>query len=88
MLDIKAIRENAEAIKERIATRGGDAHLLIDEVLACDESRRSAETDKQALQSERKQLSKQIGSLMGQARLTKRKQSKSKSVSSVTKLAP
>ena len=68
MLDIKAIRENAEAIKERLATRGGDAHLLIDEVLACDESRRSAETDKQALQSERKQLSKQIGSLMGQGK--------------------
>ena len=68
MLDIKAIRENAETIKKRLATRGGDAHLLIDEVLACDESRRSAETDKQALQSERKQLSKQIGSLMGQGK--------------------
>jgi len=68
MLDIKAIRENAEAIKERLATRGGDAHLLIDEVLACDESRRSAETDKQSFQSQRKQLSKQIGALMGQGK--------------------
>ena len=68
MLDIKAIRENAEAIKERLATRGGDAHLLIDEVLACDESRRSAETDKQSYQSQRKQLSKQIGALMGQGK--------------------
>ena len=68
MLDIKAIRENAEAIKERLATRGGDAHLLIDEVLACDESRRSAETDKQSFQSQRKQLSKQIGALIGQGK--------------------
>ena len=68
MLDIKAIREDAAAIKERLATRGGDTHLLIDEVLTCDESRRSAETDKQSLQSQRKQLSKQIGALMGQGK--------------------
>jgi len=68
MLDIKAIRENADTIKSRLATRGGDAHLLIDEVLACDTSRRKAETDKQALQSQRKQLSKQIGALMGQGK--------------------
>lgn len=68
MLDIKAIREDADAIKERLATRGGDSHLLIDEVLACDETRRKAETDKQSLQSERKQLSKQIGALMGQGK--------------------
>lgn len=68
MLDIKAIREDADSIKTRLATRGGDAHLLIDEVLACDESRRKAETDKQALQSRRKSLSKQIGALMGQGK--------------------
>ncbi|MCP5537778.1 MAG: serine--tRNA ligase [Akkermansiaceae bacterium] len=68
MLDIKAIREDAASIKERLSTRGGDAHLLIDEVLACDDSRRKAETDKQLLQSQRKQLSKQIGALMGQGR--------------------
>ncbi|NWK56213.1 serine--tRNA ligase [Verrucomicrobiaceae bacterium N1E253] len=68
MLDIKAIRENADSIKSRLATRGGDAHLLIDEVLACDETRRKAETDKQSLQSQRKQRSKQIGALMGQGK--------------------
>jgi len=68
MLDIKAIREDSDAIKTRLATRGGDAHLLIDEVLACDESRRKAETDKQSLQSQRKQLSKQIGALMSQGK--------------------
>ncbi len=68
MLDIKAIREDADTIKTRLATRGGDAHLLIDEVLACDETRRKAETDKQSLQSQRKSLSKQIGALMGQGK--------------------
>ena len=68
MLDIKAIREDADTIKNRLSTRGGDAHLLIDEVLACDETRRKAETQKQELQSQRKQLSKQIGALMGQGK--------------------
>ncbi len=64
MLDIKDIRENAEAIKAKLATRGGDAHTLIDEVLASDESRRKIETEKQKLQSERKTASKSIGALM------------------------
>ena len=68
MLDIKAIREDADTIKNRLSSRGGDAHLLIDEVLACDETRRKAETQKQELQSQRKQLSKQIGALMGQGK--------------------
>jgi len=61
MLDIKLIRENPEAIKQRVATRGGDAHLLIDELLASDEIRRKGETERQALQGERNSTSKQIG---------------------------
>ena len=68
MLDIKAIREDADTIKNRLSTRGGDAHLLIDEVLACDETRRKAETQKQELQSQRKQLSKQILIIIGRER--------------------
>jgi len=68
MLDIKAIRDNANTIQERLATRGGDAHNLIPELLSCDEARRHAETQKQTLQSERKQLSKQIGALMSQGK--------------------
>lgn len=68
MLDIKAIREDADTVKERLATRGGEAHLLIDEVLECDSARRKAETDMQSLLSQRKSLSKQIGALMGQGK--------------------
>lgn len=68
MLDIREIRENAEAIQARLATRGGDAHKLISEVLACDERRRAIETEKQQLQSERKSSSKEIGALMGQGK--------------------
>lgn len=63
MLDIREIRENPDAIRERLKARGGAHWTLIDEVLACDESRRKAETEKQQLQSERKSTSKQIGML-------------------------
>jgi len=61
MLDIREIRENTDAIRERLKARGGDHWTLIDKVLACDETRRKAETEKQQLQSERKTTSKQIG---------------------------
>jgi len=65
MLDIREIRENAAAFRDRLKARGGNHWTLIDEVLACDEVRRRAETEKQSLQSERKQTSKQIGMLKG-----------------------
>jgi len=65
MLDIRVIRENPDLIKERLKFRGGDHWKLVDEVLACDETRRAAETSKQQLQSSRKTISKQIGMLKG-----------------------
>lgn len=68
MLDIREIREHSEDIKQRLATRGGEAHNLIDEVLNCDSSRRKFETEKQQLQAERKNASKAIGALMGQGK--------------------
>ena len=61
MLDIREIRENAETLKTRLMNRGGEHHLLIDEVLVCDEKRREAETEKQQLQGDRKRISKEIG---------------------------
>ena len=63
MLDIKVIRENPDLVKERLANRHDGSADLIDEVLACDETRRKNETAKQALQSERKTTSKEIGKL-------------------------
>jgi len=65
MLDIRVIRENSEFVKTRLLARGGDAHTLIDDVLACDEDRRAAETTKQQLQNQRKTLSKEIGMRRG-----------------------
>jgi seryl-tRNA synthetase len=63
MLDIRVIRENPATVQERLKARGGDHWKLVDDVLACDESRRAAETSKQLLQSSRKTISKQIGML-------------------------
>ncbi len=65
MLDIRVIRENPATVQERLKLRGGDHWKLVDDVLACDESRRAAETAKQQLQSSRKTISKQIGILKG-----------------------
>ncbi len=61
MLDIRVIRDQAEEVRERLKARGGDHWKLIDQVLACDESRRYAETAKQEFQNRRKTISKQIG---------------------------
>ncbi|MGD7653670.1 MAG: serine--tRNA ligase [Verrucomicrobiales bacterium] len=66
MLDIRVIRENAEAVKDCLKNRGGDHWKLVDEVLACDETRRKCETEKQALQGSRKQISKRIGPMKAQ----------------------
>ncbi len=63
MLDIRVIRENSTTVQDRLKNRGGDHWKLVDDVLACDESRRAAETSKQVLQSSRKTISKQIGML-------------------------
>ncbi len=63
MLDIRVIRENPVSVQERLKNRGGEHWKLVDDVLACDEQRRKAETDKQTLQSSRKTISKEIGML-------------------------
>ena len=65
MLDIRAIRDNADEIIARLNTRGGDFGDAIRQVLACDETRRASETEQQGLLSQRKQTSKQIGMLKG-----------------------
>jgi seryl-tRNA synthetase len=63
MLDIRVIRENPTAVEDRLKARGGDHWKLIAAVLACDETRRKAETGKQQLQNQRNTVSKQIGML-------------------------
>jgi len=61
MLDIRLIREKPDYVKERLATRGGDAATLVDEILASDALRRSLETRLQQFNADRKRMSKEIG---------------------------
>jgi seryl-tRNA synthetase len=61
MLDIRTIRENPAAVRATLELRGSHHSKLIDEVIAYDEKRRIAETEKQSIQSQRKQLAKKIG---------------------------
>ncbi len=61
MLDIRLIRENPDLIKQRLANRSGDFAPIVDEVLSIDSARRTAETERQKLQSDRNRISKEIG---------------------------
>jgi seryl-tRNA synthetase len=63
MLDIRLLREDADAVKARLATRSGNYADLIDQILACDARRRESETRVQHLRAEKNRLSKEIGGL-------------------------
>ena len=66
MLDIKRIRDHTDAVKARLALRGGGDEKQIDQVLALDEERRRAITEVEQLKAKRNAASKEIGALMGQ----------------------
>ena len=66
MLDIRLLRENADLVKARLATRSADFSGTVDAILGIDAERRAAETRLQQLQAERNRLSKEIGKLRSQ----------------------
>ncbi len=80
MLDIRLIRENPDAVKERLALRGGDVHLKIDGVLNCDVQRRQAETRLQTLQADRNRTSKEIGAAKAKGQDTSEIQSRVRAI--------
>ncbi len=63
MLDIRFLREDATAVKTRLATRSGQYADLVDQILACDARRRESETRVQHLRAEKNRLSKEIGGI-------------------------
>jgi len=69
MLDIKRIRDNAAAVKTRLALRGGGDEQSIDQILRLDEERRRTITDVEQLKAKRNSASKEIGALMGQKKV-------------------
>lgn len=61
MLDIRAIRENAAAVQQRLATRGRGDERAIADVLKLDQQRRQRLQEVENLKAQRNQVSKQIG---------------------------
>jgi seryl-tRNA synthetase len=61
MLDIRLIRERADFVRERLATRGGGDEAKIDNVIQIDGERRKLETALQKLSADRNRLSKDVG---------------------------
>ncbi len=65
MLEVKNIRENIDTIKHRLKKRGmsDDALLILDEIIVIDDKRKQSQTSNDAILSQVKSLSGQIGSL-------------------------
>jgi seryl-tRNA synthetase len=63
VLDIRIVREQPDFVKSRLALRCSGDEEKIDELLRVDAERRIAETALQALNAERKKLSKEIGGM-------------------------
>ena len=64
MLQISYIRQNAEAVKERLAVRNFGNIALVDELIGLDESIRSQKAATETLQASINAASKEIGALM------------------------
>lgn len=60
MLDIKVIRNDPEAVKKAIESRGSNMDRVIDEVLKCDEIRRKILAEVESMKSTQNSVSKKI----------------------------
>ncbi len=68
MLNINFIRENKELVIERLSVKNFSATEIIGRILEADEKRRNSQAKADQLQSELKNLSKDIGNLFKQGR--------------------
>lgn len=60
MLDIKIIRNDPEAVKKAVGSRGANMDEVIDEVLRCDEVRRKTLAEVESMKSTQNAVSKKI----------------------------
>ncbi|MGI9144200.1 MAG: serine--tRNA ligase [Candidatus Planktophila sp.] len=65
MIDIKFIRENPDAVRASQKGRGEDTSI-VDQLLAIDETRRTAITEFETLRAEQNSLSKSVGAAKGE----------------------
>ena len=67
MIDLKALRENPEAVRASQRARGED-ETVVDALLSADERRRAAIARADALRGEQKSFGKQVGRAKGEER--------------------
>lgn len=66
MLTLKTLRDDPQAVIGKLAIKNFDAKPIVDRVLELDSLRRSLQTESDAILSQQKTLSSQIGALMKQ----------------------
>jgi seryl-tRNA synthetase len=70
VLDIKLIRDQPDFVRQRLATRGAGDEKLVEEMLHIDKLRRKHLSEVETLKALRNHVSKEIGALMGQKKLS------------------
>lgn len=68
MLTLKVIRENRDEVLVRLARKNFDGNVIVDEIIAQDDLRRSSQTSLDAVLNEVNTLSRTIGALMKEGR--------------------
>lgn len=68
MLTLKVIRENRDEVLVRLARKNFDGNVVVDEIIAQDDLRRSSQTSLDAVLNEVNTLSRSIGALMKEGR--------------------
>ncbi len=76
VLDMKLIRERPDYVRERLAVRGAGEDARIDDLLGLDERRRKLLGEVETLKAHRNRISKEIGALMGQKKLSEAEEKK------------
>lgn len=79
MLQLNYIRENRDAVVERLGVKNFSDLDLVDQIIALDENRRKIQGESDALSAEANAAAKQIGDLMRQGRKDEAEAAKSKS---------
>ena len=64
MLTLKLLRENPDFVVERLAVKNFDAREIVAKILECDQQRRAAQSEMDALLQQQKAKAAEIGALM------------------------
>lgn len=78
MLTLKYIQENKEEVIERLKIKRFDATVIVDQIIALDNQRKSTQNEVETLQAEMNSLSKAIGDLFKSGKAAEANEAKAK----------